>query len=287
LTFFEQYRWRAMLVGAAIVLQSLLILALLYEDRRRRKAEADSREFLAELTHFDRVATAGVLAASIAHEIRQPLTAVTAHANATLRRLSKDPPEIDKARHALEIIVEEGHRASDVIAGVRTLFRSKNASSRTVVVRMNDLIREVAALLAGELKRNKIELTLELTGAPEPRVQGVEIQLRQVILNLMMNAIEVLGNATVGSRRLQVESKVQSGQNVLIVVKDTGPGIAADALDQIFQPFFTTKEGGMGMGLSICRSIVEAHGGHITVASVEGEGAVFRIFLPYSGPDDK
>ncbi len=155
------------------------------------------------------------------------------------------------------------------------------------MVRVNDLIREVATLLAGELKRNKIELTLELTGDPEPRVQGVEIQLRQVILNLMMNAIEVLGNAAVGSRRLQVESKVQSGQNVLIVVKDTGPGIAADVLDQIFQPFFTTNEGGMGMGLSICRSIVEAHGGHITAASVEGEGAVFRIFLPYAGPDDR
>jgi signal transduction histidine kinase len=215
------------------------------------------------------------------------LTALTAHASATLRRLSKDPPEIDKARHALEIIVEEGHRASDVVASVQTLFRSRNVSSRTVVVRMNDLIREVAALLAGELKRHKIELTLEVTGDPEPRVRGVEIQLRQVILNLMMNAIEVLGKASAGSRRLQVESKVQSGQNVLVVVKDSGPGIAADVLDQVFQPFFTTKEDGTGMGLSICRSIVEAHGGHITVASVEREGAVFRIFLPYAGPDDR
>jgi signal transduction histidine kinase len=282
-TFLQKYYWRVMLLGAAVVLQFLLIIALLQEDRRRRRAEAGFRQFQAELGHLDRVATAGELSASIAHEIRQPLTAVVAHGGAALRWLGKHPPDIGEARRTLVKIVAEGHRANDVIESTRALFRSKAANTQTTTVHLNQIIRNILVLTSNELKRHRIELSLNLAVDPVPQVQGVEIQLRQVISNLVTNAVEALRSST-GPRRLRIETMVQGDQTMTITVEDSGPGIAAGDFDKIFRPFYTTKKDGMGMGLSICRSIVEAHRGHLTVASNEKQGAAFRIVLPYSEP---
>jgi signal transduction histidine kinase len=226
----------------------------------------------------------GEITATIAHEINQPLAAIVTNANSGLRWLGNQTPDLTEAQNALRRIVGDGHRASEVIAGIRAMFRRSEQASAYYDV--NVLIREVLALVNGELKSNKVEARIELSdGIPE--ILADRVQLQQVVLNLMMNAIEAMGSVQNGARVLGVNSEVRDGRDIVITVRDSGPGIDPDNLDRIFDRFFTTKSNGMGMGLSICRSIVEAHNGRLWAEPGVRPGSVFRILLPIDGAGER
>jgi len=228
-----------------------------------------------ELTQMNRLASAGGLSASIAHEVNQPLTGIVTRACAALRWLSADKPDIDKARDALTQIVNAGHRASDIIAGVRAMFR-KDGQAKTLVD-INKLIWTVLGLIWIDLRKYQIELETKLS-EQLPLVLGNEIQLQQVILNLIMNAIEAMHSAQ--PRVLRVTSELDETGAVHVTVEDTGTGIDPSKFDCIFRPLFTTKANGMGMGLSICRSIIEGHDGRIWVSAGAVRGTTFQFSLP-------
>jgi len=253
----------------------VLIVLLLYEHRRRHRAEIERRNTLSELAQVNRLATAGELSASIAHEVNQPLTGIVTKANAALRWLAADKPELEKARAALTQIVSAGHRASDIILSVRSMLR-KDTQARSPVD-INKLIWTVLGLVWIDLRKNEIELDTKLNDRL-PSVRGNEVQLQQVILNLISNAIESMHS--VEHRMLRVKSELDGSEGVHVSIEDTGTGIVQSNLDSIFKPMFTTKATGMGMGLAICRSVIESHGGRIWISPGIEKGSVFHFSLP-------
>jgi signal transduction histidine kinase len=277
LTMWEQFRWRVILVFVVVLLQFVLIASLLYEDRRRRRAESQASELMLDLTHMNRVATAGQLVASIAHEIRQPLAAIVFSGGAGLNWLANKVPNLEEVRDALTAIVKEGHRADDVIKNIRAMFRHE-AMPRTYVD-LNELVRQVLTLASRAIESNNIALEIDLSEDPAPMVLADPVQLQQVILNLTMNAVEAMSSSERWLRMLRLETRVEPTE-VILTVTDSGPGIAPKMIDKMFEPFLTTKPGGMGMGLSICKSIVQAHDGKLTVGAAEPTGAIFRVSLP-------
>jgi PAS domain S-box-containing protein len=243
---------------------------------QRTRAEAALREAQAELAHVTRAMTMGELTASIAHEINQPLAAVVTNANACLRWLAGAAPNLDEARDAVERIVRDGKRASDVIGRIRALF--KKSDGEKTLLDMNEVIQEVLGLIQSEIQKNGVALRAALA-ASLPRVLGDRVQLQQVILNLVMNGIEAMSTVTDRSRDLLIRSDQYESDKVLIAVKDSGIGLNPESLDQLFAAFFTTKPKGMGMGLAISRSIVENHGGRLWAAPNDGPGATFQFTL--------
>ena len=231
----------------------------------------------AELTHVTRVTTLGELAASVAHEVNQPLAAIVADANASLNWLAAAHPDLESVRGALDAIVRDGHRAGEVIQRIRQLARK--GAPRKDAVDLNDVVRDVVPLVRAELRHQDISLMLDLASKLPP-VLGDRIQLQQVLLNLVMNAVEAMGTVTGRPRRLIIRSEPDDDDHVSVAVQDTGIGIAANHLDHVFSAFFTTKPGGMGMGLSISRSIIEAHGGRLWTTPNRPHGAVFHFALP-------
>jgi signal transduction histidine kinase len=273
-TAWESYRWQIALLAAAILVQAAMIMVLLYEHRRRRVAEVSARTSMSELMHMNRIATAGELSASIAHEVNQPLTGISARASAAARWLAKDPPDIEKVRNMLRDIIGASDRAAEVVSSVRAMF--KKDSKERVAVDINKLIRVVLELVRVELQKNGVELQTELSDLPP--VECDPVQLQQVVLNLIMNAIEAMHD--VQPRILRVGSKLASPHDVRVLVQDTGKGVDPMHLDRVFRPLVTTKERGMGMGLSICRSIIESHHGRIWVEAATPRGAIFLFELP-------
>jgi signal transduction histidine kinase/ABC-type uncharacterized transport system substrate-binding protein len=271
----EQYRQQIVVLTLLFLLETALIVGLLYERRRRRLAESEALQRMAELAHINRVATAGELSASIAHEIKQPLGAMVAQGGAALRWLGRSIPDLNEVKSALEKIVESGHRANQIIENLRAIF--KKGTNPPTCVNVNELIREVLALTSHEMEKNDIMLQTALSADPGPYVRGDRAQLEQVFLNIVMNAIEAM-HSSIGRRMLGVRTEKTSA--VLVTIADSGPGIDPDKIAKIFDTFFTTKSGGMGMGLSICRSIVEAHGGHLRASSEAPHGSVFQVELP-------
>ena len=277
LTAWEQYRWQIMLIAAALVIQTTLIIWLYYEHRRRRYAEANSRSALAKFADMNRVATAGELRASIAHEIKQPLATMVANANAGLRWLAKEIPDLGETRDAMKNVVSAGHRAGEVIGSVQAMF--KKDSQVSTPLDLNKVIYDVLGLVHGDLETQGILVQSGLT-RPLPLVLGHKGQLQQVILNLVRNAADAMDSVSGRARILTIKTAIHGSDGVLLSVEDSGTGIAAKDIDRIFESFFTTKSQGMGMGLSICRSIIETHNGRLWASPGVDYGSVFNIMLP-------
>jgi len=275
-TAWDQYRDQILLVVGAIVIQAGLIAWLLFERRRRRHSEIVAHDTMAELANVSRFAIAGELSASIAHEVNQPLTGMVASANAGLRWLAAPVPDVEKARAALTQIVAAGHRASDVVRGIRAIFKRDSGERRAIDV--NELIAAVLALAENDLNKHQIAVETQLASTL-PLAFGDRAQLQQVLLNLVLNAVDSMSEVPAAMRLLRVISEAKDASEIQLSVKDTGVGLKPDDAERVFKPLFTTKSRGMGMGLSICRSIIESHDGRIW-ASPAGSGATFTFVLP-------
>ena len=254
-------------------------LASAFDKMLAELASARDRERLeqAALARVARQATAGELSAAIAHEVKQPLAAMVAQGNAALRWLGRSTPDLDEARAALQKIVNSGHRASRIVENLRAMFKKDANPYQRVDV--NGIIKDVFELTNHEMQRNDVMLQAALSDEPAPYVLGDRVQLQQVFLNLIMNAIEAM-NASSSRNVLGVRTEIDKNGEVLITIADSGPGIEAGKIEKIFNTFFTTKQGGMGMGLSICRSIVESHRGRIWASSEASHGSTFYVELP-------
>lgn len=241
-----------------------------------RQANENLREREAELTHVTRVMTIGELTASIAHEVNQPLAAIVTNGNACLRWLGGATPNFPEARQAVERIIKDSYRASEVIARIRTLV--KKAPPRNDLVDLNEVIVEVLALAQNEARRKRVSLNQQLKNNL-PRVRGDRVQLQQVILNLIINGLEAIAKSKDGVRELSISSDVDDANNVIVAVKDSGEGLDSANLERVFDAFYTTKPEGMGMGLAISRTIIESHGGRLWATPNSPKGAVFQFKL--------
>jgi PAS domain S-box-containing protein len=246
----------------------------------RKRAEEALQKAQAELAHVARVATMGELTSSIAHEVNQPLTAIVTNGNACLRWLASEPPNLDEARESVERIIREGHRASEVVGRVRALF--KKTAPDTARLDINDLIQDVVTIVHGEIFRNKVLLRTELA-SDLPPVMGDRVQLQQVLVNLIINGIESMSAVTDHPRKLLIRSQRHEPDGVLVAVQDSGGGIEEQNFDQLFDAFFTTKPDGLGMGLSISRTTIMAHGGRLWTTANDSRGATFQFTLPTNG----
>jgi two-component system, LuxR family, sensor kinase FixL len=242
-----------------------------------KRAEAALQRAQAELAHVSRVTMLGELSASIAHEVNQPLAAIVLNAEGALRFLDQKPSKIDEALQATSRIVQSAERASNVIRRIRGL--SKKATSETARLDVNDVIEETIPLVRSQAISNRVTLRLQLTSGL-PAVLADRIQLQQVIINLAINAIDAMKPVVNRPRELTIRSQLSKEGQVLVAAQDTGVGIEPDKMDRLFDAFFTTKEDGMGMGLSICRSIIEAHGGRIWASAGAGQGTTVQFALP-------
>ncbi len=243
----------------------------------RNQAQDALRRAQAELAHINRVMTLGELTASIAHEVNQPLAGIVANGAACLRWLDRKPPDVNEARGAVESMISDGMRTSQVIQRLRAL--SKKTDLQRVRLEINDVIDDAIRLVQREALDHLISLRLELAPAL-PAVLGDRVQLQQVIINLVMNGMEAMADVTDRPRELVIRSRPYESGQVLVDVQDAGIGIDPENVDRLFNAFFTTKRSGMGMGLSICRSIIEAHGGRIWASRNAGSGATFQLTLP-------
>ncbi len=247
------------------------------EIAERRRAEDAYYEAQAELARVTRMSALGALAASISHEVNQPLAAVVTNADACAIWLAADPPNLPEARAALESIIQQGTRAGDVVKHIRAMFT--NAPPERVPLMINDLIEAVCSLMQGVAARNGVSVDLALSPGLPPAI-GDHIQLQQVIMNLMLNGIEAMHAVEGRPRRLMITSGLRDADELVVAVRDSGVGIAQKDLKRMFDPFFTTKPQGMGMGLSICHSIIETHGGRLWASANADNGATLHFTLP-------
>ncbi|MFA1626375.1 CHASE3 domain-containing protein [Rhizobium mongolense] len=275
----------AMLAGVGgLGLVGLAFWAMAAAAEARRAAEVVAREsgqrfheMQMELAHANRVATMGQLTASIAHEVKQPIAATFTNAQAALRWLGAQPPELEEVRQALARIAKDANRAGDVIGRIRGLIGK--APPQKDALAINEAIREVLALLQGEAVKHGVSIQTRLAEGL-PLIQGDRVQLQQVILNLIVNAIEAMASLGDGARDLLISTEADASGAVRVSVRDSGPGLDPQRVERLFEAFYTTKPGGLGMGLSICRSIIEAHGGRFWASANEPRGAVFQFTLP-------
>jgi PAS domain S-box-containing protein len=252
-------------------------IAFVLDLTERKHVEGALRDAQVNLAHAMRVTTLGELSASIAHEVNQPLAGVMANAAACLRWLDRRTPDLKAARRSVEWIINDGNRASEVIRRIRALANKTNVEK--VALDVNDLVKEAIALVQREIAGEQVSLRMELAPALSP-TSGDRVQLQQVMINLVMNGVQAMELITDRPRELVIQSQHDEIQNVLVSVKDSGAGISADNADRLFTPFFTTKSSGMGMGLSISRSIIEAHGGRLWATANVPHGATFQFTLP-------
>jgi PAS domain S-box-containing protein len=279
----NMYRW---CVSSALPLRApngsiLKWYGTVIDFHDRRQAQEDLRNAQAELAHVNRVMTMGELTASIAHEVNQPLAAIIASGDSCSAWLASEPPNLDKARAAASRVIQAATQASEIVQRIRALF--KKTPSITTSVDMNELIEETISFVHHEAQRKNVSLRADL-GAGLPTIGGDRVQLEQVILNLMMNAIESMASLDRQPKQILIRSALKNPGELLVSVADTGPGIDAEHANRLFAPFFTTKPEGIGMGLAICRSIIEAHGGRLWAENNESGGAVFHFMLPINAP---
>jgi PAS domain S-box-containing protein len=246
-----------------------------------KRAEEELHKARAELAHVTRVTALGELTASIAHEVNQPLAAIVANGSAALRYLANATPDLGEAQAAVTRIVSDGHRAAEVITSINAMF--KDVDREKAPLDINKLIRDVLVLVLGELRAYQVSVQTDLNDKL-PDVRGDRVQLQQVILNLIMNALEAMNSVTDRPRVLRLRSEFHEPGGVLVLVEDSGTGIDQKDMDRIFDSFFTTKSQGMGMGLSLCHSIIEAHDGRLWASSEIDHGTVLNVLLPAVGP---
>ena len=275
-TIFEQYRWQSMAVFAALFIQAGLIVFLLHERHLRRDAEAESRNRMSELAHVNRQATTGELSSSIAHELNQPLGSILANAETAEMILKSERPDLEEIREILADIKRDDQRAGEVIRRLRgyltrTPFETKD-------IDLNQIMGETFKFLSVQASAHNIALYLQ-TAPGELRIKGDPVQLQQVILNLVVNSMDAMATIPYG-RTVIGRTELNGGSTVEISISDSGPGIPADKLAQVFDPFYTTKDKGMGIGLSIARTIILAHKGRIWAENQSGGGAAFHFTLP-------
>ena len=275
-TAWERYSWQIALVIAVILLQAGLISVLLHEHRRRQFAEVQSRQRMAELARVMRFSTAGELTASIAHEINQPLGSILTNAETAKAILKSPSPDIAELKEIVDDILRDDRRASEVIRRMKSLL--KKAPFELNNFDLNDLVRETIGVLSALAVGRQVKLTSSITPNALP-ILGDRVQLQQVILNLVVNGIDAMRDTPAENRIIDIRtSRVEKFAE--LSVSDRGPGIPEDKLKEIFEPFFTSKAEGMGMGLSIARTIIEAHNGLISAKNRDHGGASFRIRLP-------
>lgn len=276
-SFYEAYRGRILVALAVIVAQGLGIAALLEGRRRRRRAELEAARLRHELAHAGRVTVMGQLASSLAHELAQPLGAILRNAEAAELFLQAESPDLDEIKAILADIRSDDHRAGDVIARMRGLLRRREP--RTERLDVGRVVVGVTALVRPDALSRSVRIELDLSrDVPDARGDGVHLQ--QVVLNLLMNGLDAVEGSPPDRRTLTVRTSRSGADSVEIAVSDSGRGIPPEVLPRLFEPFFTTKSNGMGLGLSICRTLLEAHGGSIAAESRPGAGATFRVTLP-------
>jgi signal transduction histidine kinase len=247
------------------------------------RASEALREAQMEVAHANRVATMGQLSASIAHELKQPITVAIGSAQAAFNWLGKQPPQLEEVRQALSRIVEAATQATEFIDRIRNLFKKRDPQKAPFDI--NKVILDVVALTRREMTNNRVSIQTQFADGL-PLVQGDRVQLQQVVLNLIINAVEAMTEMSEGSRQLLIGTRKEGSDELLVTVQDSGPGLHPDSLDNLFDAFYTTKPDGMGMGLPICQSIVEAHGGRLWTGSNDGPGATFQFTLPIHGEGD-
>jgi signal transduction histidine kinase len=272
----ERYRWQMLMITSVFLVQAGLISGLLHERRRRRVAEVESRQRLAELAHANRYSAVGELTTSIAHELNQPLGSILTNAETAELLLMAASPDLDEVRQILADIRRDDHRASEVIRRLRSVLKKTPFEIKDI--ELNDTVREAIDLVKAVALGRRITLTY-LPALADLHVKGDPVQLQQVVLNVIINAMDAISDTDAGKREVSVAS-VRAGDQAEIRVTDTGAGILASDLANVFNPFFTTKPQGMGMGLAIARTIVEAHHGTIAAADQSAGGALFTIRLP-------
>jgi PAS domain S-box-containing protein len=253
------------------------IYAMARDETEQKHAEDALREAQQELERISRQTTIGAMTASIAHEINQPLSAIITSGNAGLRWLARKDPNLDEVQKVLQGIVNDGRRAADIITSIRGMFRRDN--HERLLLNVNDLVREVLTLIHGDLERRQIILRSEFRDSL-PKITGERVPLQQVLLNLIMNAAEAMSAVDGRERLLTIQATLNEQTSVCVTVEDTGCGIDQAHRDRIFDPFFTTKTNGMGLGLSICRSIIGAHGGRLWASPRSPFGTAFHLTLP-------
>ena len=256
------------------------LAALSASVSKRKRADEALRQTQADLAYMQRVTTMGELAASISHEVMQPLGAAVTNSQTALRSLDAQPPDLDGVRQALGRALKDGWRATEIIGRIRNLI--KKEPLRKDALEVNEAIVELIPLTRGEVMKNNVSVQMQLAEGL-PLIQGDRVQLQQVMLNLIINAVEAMRGVSEGSRALLIRTGKDAPDNVLVAVQDSGPGLNPESFERLFDSFYTTKPGGMGMGLSICRSIVEAHGGRIWATPNAGPGITVQLTLPISG----
>jgi two-component system sensor kinase FixL len=243
----------------------------------RLRTEAQLRQIQADYAHSARISTLGELATSIAHEIQQPLSAIVTNGETSLRWLSRDDPNVAKAKQLTTRIISSARRASEIIQRIRGMAQRRQPE-RTAVD-LNDVVEEALHFLRHEIDSKSIKLSVKIAST-RPRILADRIQLQQVIVNLLVNSIQAIGQAGSPERRIRIDTEPDEAETLTLSIHDSGPGIALDNLDRIFDSFFTTKTDGMGIGLAVCQSIITAHGGSIVASNHPDGGACFRFSLP-------
>ena len=276
-TIWEQHRNLLLAAVAIFVLQTVLVSILLYQRLRRKQAETEAAEQRQEVAHLMRVSVLGELSGTIAHEINQPLTAILSNAQAALYLLAQKSPNLEEVRDAIDDIVHENNRAGDVIARVRNLL--KKGERKSEQVDLNELIMSTIALLNSELIGRRIEVETDLAGRL-PATSGDSVQLQQVLLNLFMNAMDAMASTAEPQRRIKVFTRELEAGAVEVRIRDRGPGIDPISHAQLFKPFYTSKNHGLGLGLTICSTIAQAHGGKLDLVNHPDRGAVAVLSLP-------
>ena len=276
----ERYRWLIIIVAAALIAQSCLITYVLFQNRRRRAAEAEAEEQRREVTHLMRVSVLGELSGAIAHEINQPLTAIMWNAEAAIEHLKQDSPDLTKVRDAIDDIVDEDNRAGNVITRLRNLL--KKGDQKSEPIDLNGLIISTIELLNSEIIFRQIEIKTDLVSGL-PVTMGDPVQLQQVLINLFMNAMDAMASTPQIERRITTRTRRVQPNTIEVRIRDCGPGIVPDDQSKIFKPFYTSKDHGLGLGLSISSTIAQAHGGKLTLANHSDKGAVAVLTLPVQG----